>query len=162
MKKKNNLLIATGVMMTLCLTSCQSISETYVKTTDKMGLTPSYAKKNKEALSDDLIAKLPKKLPVTSAPANTPDGLFTVKSSNGRTLKTYVVNGKFDRYVDIYYPNNQLHSHTPLVNGLAEGWSVGYVPDGRVRTKFLYKKGNMVSYIVYDPNGNVANQGDIK
>ena len=63
-------------------------------------------------------------------PANIKDGEFTGTASNGRTFKTVVKNGYVDKYFDVYHPNGKLHSHTPLVKGLAQGWSEGYTQEG--------------------------------
>ena len=65
-------------------------------------------------------------IPKRQAPPNVKDGAFTGTVSNGRTFKTVVKNGYIDKYFDVYHPNGKLHSHTPLVKGLAQGWSEGY------------------------------------
>ncbi len=151
-------LIIFGVVIS-SLTACSQVAQTYVDTTDKMGLTPKYAQQINQAITEDKLdnslKNMPHQYPVFPAPKGVANGEYQKKGKQGRTIKSYVINGKFDKYIDIYYPNGQLHSHTPLVNGLAEGWSIGYVADGRVRTKFLYKKGKMVRFQGYDPQENL-------
>ena len=93
-------------------------------------------------------------------PANIKDGEFIGTASNGRTFKTVVKNGYVDKYFDVYHPNGKLHSHTPLVKGLAQGWSEGYTQEGKLRTKILYKNGHLVRFQVYDEKGSLIK--DIK
>ena len=93
-------------------------------------------------------------------PANIKDGEFTGTASNGRTFKTVVKNGYVDKYFDVYHPNGKLHSHTPLVKGLAQGWSEGYTQEGKLRTKILYKNGHLIRFQVYDEKGSLIK--DIK
>ncbi len=147
------------------LTACSQVAQTYVNTTDKMGLTPKYAQQINQTVTEDkfdvLLKNIPHQFPVYPAPKGVANGEYQTKGRQNRTLKSYIVNGKFDKYIDVYYPNGQLQSHTPLVNGLAEGWSIGYVPDGRVRTKFLYKQGKMVRFQGYNPQGKLVYDKEI-
>lgn len=78
-------------------------------------------------------------------------------ASNGRRIKAKIKNHCLDEEVFIYYPNGQLHSHTPLVDGLAEGWSNGYLPDGTLRTRILYQKGETKLIQIYN-NGQVVKE----
>ncbi|MDO4430724.1 MAG: hypothetical protein Q4B95_05440 [Lonepinella koalarum] len=90
-------------------------------------------------------------------PQGTPDGEFSgAHSSNGRTFKTFVKNGYIDKYFDIYHPNGKLHSHTVLIDGIAQGWSFGYTPEGILRTKVLYKDGTVIESILLDEKGSVV------
>ncbi|ACA31602.1 toxin-antitoxin system YwqK family antitoxin [Histophilus somni] len=89
-------------------------------------------------------------------PQGIPDGEFSGSdSSYGRTFKTFVKHGYIDKYFDIYHPNGKLHSHTVLVDGIAQGWSFGYTPEGILRTKLLYKDGAVIEIILLDEKGNV-------
>ncbi|WP_439242631.1 toxin-antitoxin system YwqK family antitoxin [Lonepinella sp. BR2474] len=93
--------------------------------------------------------------PKTPAPKGVKDGEYTGKISQGRTYKTVFKDHFADKYIDVYYPNGQLHSHTPLVDGLAQGWSEGYTAEGKLRTKVLYKDGVVVRYQTYDEQGKL-------
>ncbi|HFB7079024.1 TPA: hypothetical protein ACE8LX_000334 [Neisseria gonorrhoeae] len=87
------------------------------------------------------LRTLPKSAPIQPAnpysrpPSGTPDGAFSTRASNGRVLKSIVKNGVFDRFVDIYHPNGKLHSHTPVENGVTQG----YTEQGILRTRILYR-----------------------
>ena len=142
------------ILSAFLLVSCAEIAQTYVETTDKLGLTPQYEKDIRH--SQSTTAKY--HIPINKAPEGMPDGEFEVQDSKGRTLKTFVKNGIFDKYGDVYYPNGQLHSHTPLVNGIAHGWSQGYTENGKLRTKILYHNGSAIRWILYDENGNIVKE----
>ncbi|AUI66366.1 MULTISPECIES: hypothetical protein [Glaesserella] len=77
--------------------------------------------------------------------------------SNGRRIKAKIKNHCIDEEVFIYHQNGQLHSNTPLVNGLAEGWSNGYTMDGVLRTRILYQKGETKLIQVYH-NGQLVKE----
>lgn len=110
------------------------------------------------------LYKLPPAAPIQ--PANpysrplsgTPDGAYSIRSSNGRVLKSIVKNGVFDRFVDIYHPNGKLHSHTPVENGVAQGWSQGYTEQGILRTRILYRDGHIVRAQTLDASGKVERE----
>lgn len=107
---------------------------------------------------------LPKSAPIQPAnpysrpPSGTPDGAYSIRSSNGRVLKSIVKNGVFDRFVDIYHPNGKLHSHTPVENGVAQGWSQGYTEQGILRTRILYRDGHVVRAQTLDASGKMERE----
>ncbi|HFC6348679.1 TPA: hypothetical protein ACFNMU_001692 [Neisseria lactamica] len=110
------------------------------------------------------LYKLPPAAPIQPAnpysrpPSSTPDGAYSIRSSNGRVLKSIVKNGVFDRFVDIYHPNGKLHSHTPVENGVAQGWSQGYTEQGILRTRILYRDGHIVRAQTLDASGKVERE----
>lgn len=87
--------------------------------------------------------------PKQCSPKFVKNGELDEVASNGRRIKAKIKNHCIDKEVFIYYPNGQLHSHTPLVDGLAEGWSNGYTQDGILRTRILYQKGEAKLMQVY-------------
>lgn len=107
---------------------------------------------------------LPKSAPIQPAnpysrpPSGTPDGAYSIRSSNGRVLKSIVKNGVFDRFVNIYHPNGKLHSHTPVENGVAQGWSQGYTEQGILRTRILYRDGHIVRAQTLDASGKMERE----
>ena len=107
---------------------------------------------------------LPKSAPIQPAnpysqpPSGTPDGAYGIRSSNGRVLESIVKNGVFDRFVDIYHPNGKLHSHTPVENGVAQGWSQGYTEQGILRTRILYRDGHIVRAQTLDASGKMERE----
>lgn len=107
---------------------------------------------------------LPKSAPIQPAnpysrpPSGTPDSAYSIRSSNGRVLKSIVKNGVFDRFVDIYHPNGKLHSHTPVENGVAQGWSQGYTEQGILRTRILYRDGHVVRAQTLDASGKMERE----
>ena len=107
---------------------------------------------------------LPKSAPIQPAnpysrpPSGTPDGAYSIRSSNGRVLKSIVKNGVFDRFVDIYHPNGKLHSHTPVENGVAQGWSQGYTEQSILRTRILYRDGHIVRAQTLDASGKMERE----
>lgn len=109
------------------------------------------------------LYKLPPAAPIQPAnpysrpPSGTPDGAYSI-ASNGRVLKSIVKNGVFDRFVDIYHPNGKLHSHTPVENGVAQGWSQGYTEQGILRTRILYRDGHIVRAQTLDASGKVERE----
>ncbi|STO55280.1 Uncharacterised protein [Canicola haemoglobinophilus] len=78
--------------------------------------------------------------------------------SNGRRIKSKTKNHCIDEEVFIYHPNGQLHSNTPLVDGLADGWSNGYTENGILRTKILYQKGYTILIQVYNNDGQIVKE----
>ena len=96
--------------------------------------------------------------PYTRPPSGTPDGAYSIRSSNGRVLKSIVKNGVFDRFVDIYHPNGKLHSHTPVENGVAQGWSQGYTEQSILRTRILYRDGHIIRAQTLDASGKVERE----
>ncbi len=110
------------------------------------------------------LYKLPPAAPIQPAnpysrpPSGTPDGVYSTRASNGRVLKSIVKNGVFDRFVDIYHPNGKLHSHTPVENGVAQGWSQGYTEQGILRTRILYRDGHIVRAQTLDASGKVERE----
>ena len=96
--------------------------------------------------------------PYSRPPSGTPDGAYSIRSSNGRVLKSIVKNGVFDRFVDIYHPDGKLHSHTPVENGVAQGWSQGYTAQGILRTRILYRDGHIVRAQTLDASGKVERE----
>ena len=110
------------------------------------------------------LRTLPKSAPIQPAnpysrtPSGTPDGAYSIRSSNGRVLKSIVKNGVFDRFVDIYHPNGKLHSHTPVENGVAQGWSQGYTEQGILRTRILYRDGHIVRAQTLDASGKMERE----
>ncbi|MGX3067472.1 hypothetical protein [Ursidibacter arcticus] len=78
--------------------------------------------------------------------------------SNGRRIKAKIKNHCIDEEVFIYHPNGKLHSNTPLVNGIAEGWSNGYSIEGLLQSKILYKQGKTILIQVYDPKGQMVKE----
>lgn len=107
---------------------------------------------------------LPKSAPIQPAnpysrpPSGTPDGAYSIRSSNGRVLKSIVKNGVFNRFVDIYHPNGKLHSHTPVENGVAQSWSQGYTEQGILRTRILYRDGHIVRAQTLDASGKMERE----
>lgn len=107
---------------------------------------------------------LPKSAPIQPAnpysrpPSGTPDGAYSIRSSNGRVLKSIVKNGVFNRFVDIYHPNDKLHSHTPVENGVAQSWSQGYTEQGILRTRILYRDGHIVRAQTLDASGKMERE----
>ncbi|MGI3295538.1 toxin-antitoxin system YwqK family antitoxin [Neisseria sp. SLRRB23] len=96
--------------------------------------------------------------PYSRPPSGTSDGAYSIRASNGRVLKSIVKNGVFDRFVDIYHPNGKLHSHTPVENGVAQGWSQGYTEQGILRTRILYRDGHIIRAQTLDASGKVERE----
>lgn len=93
------------------------------------------------------------RIAVQTPPPGTPEGPYQTQDSRGRTLKSVVRNGRLDDFADVYHPNGRLHSHTPLVNGLAQGWSDGYDENGRLRSRIFYQNGTATCWERYDAQG---------
>lgn len=92
--------------------------------------------------------------PYSRPPSGTSDGAYSTRASNGRVLKSIVKNGVFDRFVDIYHPNGKLHSHTPVENGVAQG----YTEQGILRTRILYRDGHIIRAQTLDASGKVERE----
>ncbi|RKR76979.1 hypothetical protein DES31_0292 [Otariodibacter oris] len=127
------------LMVSACIlmSGCTGFAQKYVEISDSLGLTPDYAKPIEQEQST-------KSFNTPQVPPNTPEGEFETTSSNGLVFKSYVENGKFNRYADVYYPNGQLQSHTVLKDGLVDGWSYGYTPQGKLMSRILYEKGKII------------------
>ncbi|WP_313098115.1 toxin-antitoxin system YwqK family antitoxin [Atlantibacter hermannii] len=138
---------------TLLLSGCAGFSSSVTNTIDAMGMTPDYAK----GMNEDLQMR---KLETASISVtdNVPEGKLVERYDNGnKKFETVVKNRCFNEYLDLYYPNGQLRTHTPLVNCKAEGKSQGYTQDGKLRTVITYKNGLANGEVVaYDANGHVA------
>lgn len=95
----------------------------------------------------------PKQCSLSEFPEN---GEFDQTGSTGRRIKAKVKNHCLDEEVFIYHPNGQLHSNTPLRDSLADGWSIGYTPNGIMQTKILYQQGKTVLMQRYDLHGKLV------
>lgn len=69
-----NKMLGLLITVSFAMMSCSSTSQTYVNTTNKLGLTPEYDKNIREDAFDSMIANLPKTLPKVVLPPNTTDG----------------------------------------------------------------------------------------
>lgn len=141
-----------AVTLALTLSGCAEFSSSVTNSIDAMGMTPDYAKGMKNDLQ-------PKKLeaPSVTVTDNVPEGKLTERYGNGRKkFETVVKNRCFDDYLDIYYPDGKLRTHTPLVNCKAQGVSQGYSPQGKLKTEITYKEGLADGKATtYDDNGKV-------
>lgn len=43
--------------------------------------------------------------------------------------------------LQVLYPNGNKETETQFVNGLAQGVSTGFYPNGKKRSEFVYEKG---------------------
>ncbi len=124
------------------LGGCAQLSQTYVETVHRMGLTPAY---DRDRMDQAMAAKSGHPViiqTIVTAPAGTPDGPYVAYFDNGQPrLKTVVKQGRFDEYLDIYYTDGQLRTHTPLQAGLAHGLSKGYSPNGQLQSTIPYEQG---------------------
>ncbi len=148
----------------LCLVSlllfsgCAQLSEVYVETVHKMGLTPAY---DKERMDQHMAAKAaraappPIVYPRASVPEGTPDGPFVIYFANGQPrLKTVANKGYMDEYVDVYYENGQLRTHTPIRLGWAHGLSKGYLPNGQLQSTIMLQEGKAEGWVLgFDAKG---------
>lgn len=124
------------ITLVILLSGCAEFSSSVTKTIDAMGMTPDYAK----GLTDDLEPQKKLTVPVVSVADKVPEGKLVEKYDNGaKKFETVVKNRCFNEYLDIYYPNGTLRTHTPLINCKAEGLSQGYTQDGKLRTTITYK-----------------------
>lgn len=140
------------------LTGCADFSATVTNTIDSLGMTPDYAKgtTQKELNRESLKIEQPS----ITVGENIQNGKLIKKDDNGNLLfKTFVQNNCFDKYIDVFYPNGKLRTHTPLVECKANGVSKGYTEDGLLKTEIPYKNGLADGVIkVYDQKGNVVKQ----
>lgn len=148
---------ALWLMGVLLLNGCAQLSQTYVETVHKMGLTPEY---DRERMNQQMAAKKGQPViiqAVVSAPKGTPEGPYVAYFENGQPrLKTVVKQGRMDDYLDIYYDNGQLRTHTPLREGLAHGLSKGYLPNGQLQSTIEYQNGKAQGWAQgYDASGKV-------
>ena len=126
-----------AVSLAMLVSGCAGFSAAVTNTIDDLGLTPEYAKGQKEALQQRKL-----ETPSVKVADNVPEGKLIEKYENGsKKFETIVKNRCFDDYIDVYYPNGQLRAHTPLVNCKANGVSQGYTEDGKLRTVITYKDG---------------------
>ncbi len=142
-----------AVSLTVLLSGCAGFASTVTNTIDDMGLTPDYAKGQKEILQQRKL-----ETPSVTVAENVPEGKLVEHYENGsKKFETIVKNRCFDEYIDVYYPNGQLRAHTPLVNCKANGVSQGYTQDGKLRTVITYKDGVADGEAKgYDANGKVV------
>lgn len=130
-------------------------------TIDSLGMTPAYAKgMTDEEVNNSQKIQRPIAVPIIDVDKNIKNGELIEKYDNGNPkFKTFVQNHYFDKYIDIFYPNGKLRTHTPLVNCKANGLSKGYTEDGLLRTEIPYKNGAADGMIkVYDKKGRVIEQ----
>lgn len=149
---------AFSIITALCLFSgCQAVQQSAVNLFEALGGEPFDG-----VHLANRHSKLPHPAaPSTFAPTGTPDGAYaTTHSQTGLTLKSRVQAGRFVDAVDVYYPNGVLQSHTPIANGQVHGWSQGYAPDGSLRSRIYYERGQATRWEQYDAHGNKTAHGD--
>lgn len=126
----------TLVSLVVLLSGCADFSSSITHTIDKMGMTPDYAK----GLQDDLHPQKKLTTPEVKVADTVPEGKLVEKYDNGnKKFETVVKDRCFNEFIDIYYPNGVLRSHTPLVNCKAEGLSQGYTQEGKLRSTITFK-----------------------
>lgn len=146
------------LVMLMTAAGCSDFARTVTNSIDGLGLTPDYAK---GMTANDLnqMALENQKLDVPSIAVgnNIPEGELTERYENGSIkFKTVVKNRCFDKYMDIYYPNGKLRTHTLLVNCKANGISFGYTSSGVLHTEIPYVDGLADGNVkVYDDTGKV-------
>ena len=143
----------TLLSLALLLSGCADFASSVTNTIDGMGMTPDYAK----GLQDDLQPQKKLTTPVINVAETVPEGKLIEKYDNGgKKFETVVKNRCFNEYIDIYYPNGTLRTHTPLVNCKAEGLSQGYTQEGKLRTTITFKDSVANGEAkTYDANGKV-------
>lgn len=141
------------IILSLAVSGCARIAQSYVDISEKLGLTPEYDRVAQQAV--------PQQKSIARPPAGTPDGPFSITATNGRVLKSMVRNGRFDKFVDIYHPNGKLHSHTLIKDGIPFGWSQGYTENGQLRTRILYENGRVVKFQRFDASGKLEAAGNL-
>ena len=122
----------------------------------------------------DWAALLPPKSAVNAAIKNKPavpvwhdkdlklgEGEQTIHTSYGRYIKTVIRNGIMDNYADVYEADGTLQSHTPLVNGIPQGWSDGYIATTGVRTRLYYQDGKITRWQRYAPDGQLIDEDTV-
>lgn len=144
------------ILYSCVLSGCANFSEAIVHGMDALGAEDPTGISQLEKENTKKNPRLG--TPVIKVEKDFPEGEFSEKYPNGNIkFKTYVQNGCFDKFVDIYYPNGQLRTHTPLVNCQANGLSQGYLVNGALRTEIPYVDSYVQGEIkVFDKNGNVA------
>lgn len=85
---------------------------------------------------------------------------FLYKQPNGLTLQYRVADGVVPD-LKVLYPNGSTETYTRFVNGKAEGWSEGYYPSGKIRTRFFYQNGKAKRYEVYREDGTVIERKEL-
>lgn len=126
----------TLIPLVILLAGCADFASSVTNTIDGMGMTPDYAK----GLKDDLEPQKKLTTPVVKVADSVPEGKLVEKYDNGnKKFETVIKNRCFNDYIDVYYPNGVLRSHTPLVNCQAEGLSQGYTQDGKLRSTITFK-----------------------
>lgn len=150
--------------ITLVMTGCATTKEVFSETAFVVKDTLSRQTNQQAQPSDrELITHLKTQTKgKTPAPNGQPNGVFSTTDSQGRTLKTVVKDGFFDQYVDVYYPNGQKQSHTPLVGGVPHGWSVGYHTTGTTMSRMLYQHGKIIKAERYDHAGKLIKTLDVQ
>lgn len=148
----------TSIILGSCILSgCANFSETMVHAMDKMGFEDPTGVSQMQKAEQENREKNRLRMPVIKVKEDFPEGEFIKKDEAGRVeFKTFVQNGCFDKYIDIYYPNGELRTHTPLVDCKANGVSQGFLVNGVLRTEIPYKD----SYAqgdakVFDKDGQV-------
>lgn len=141
------------IIISVAVSGCAQIAQSYVDISEKLGWTPEYDRVAQPAVSPQNLIAQP--------PQGTPDGPFSITAANGRVLKSMVRHGKFDQFVDIYYPNGRLHSHTPIKDGIPFGWSQGYTENGQIRTRIFYENGRAVKFQRFDVSGKLEAEGNL-
>lgn len=144
--------IALAALSALLLAACGNFAGRHLETADAPVLTPEYGRTVRETVPNHAENKR------FAPPPGTPDGAASFGDSKGRTLKSFVRNGKFVGNVNIYYPNGRLHSETPMKNGLPDGWSAGYEADGTLKSKILYRNGTVIKMQSFDENGRLLRE----
>lgn len=138
------------LIFALLVSACSQTAELYRDSTETLGLSPAY---------DRIDSSTPATATPQKAPPDMADGEQTIAHSSGRYMKTVVRNGILDDYADVYYPNGQLHSHTPLKAGIPQGWSSGYRSDGSQMSRLLYQNGHIIRWQRFDEQGKLIQEG---
>lgn len=82
------------------------------------------------------------------------------KLPNGMSMQ-YSVLSKESSDLKVFYPNGVMETHTRFSNGKAEGWSEGYYPSGKVRTRFFYQDGRVKQYEIYSEEGSIIEKNEL-
>ena len=142
------------ISLVALLSGCADFASSVTNTIDSMGMTPDYAK----GLKEDLEGQKKLTTPEVKVADNVPEGKLVEKYDNGsKKFETVVKNRCFDEYINVYYPNGVLRSHTPLVNCKANGVSQGYTQDGKLHSTITFKESEANGEAkTYDANGKVV------
>lgn len=156
-----NINYLASLLSVFLLVGCANFATVVTKKNDSSGLTPDYAKgmKQKE-IKQEALKNQKIETPSITVGENIKNGEFIQKDNNGNLLfKTFVQNKCFDKYMDVFYPNGKLRTHTPLVECKANGVSQGYTSDGVLRTEIPYKNGLAEGVVkIYNQKGDVIKQ----